>query len=397
VHFKKHRRFFLALIIFILLNIFFYVFLVSFHNKFTFNKSAYLNRSYHFVVDGRISGRGFNLITALGQYDSQWYLKIADKGYPRNFSTTKSLEDKYLMKGLSYAFFPLYPLILSIFTKLLGNIEFSAFILSQALLVINFTSLYFVVKRLYDEKIAFKASFLFLFFPFSIFYRGYYAESLYLLLLIWFSYFLIKRKFTRATFFLAFLNITKGIGFLLNLLLLWDFVKALRKKKISIKKAVFLLVLLLTPLLIWFLYNYLQTGNPLYFIEVRKRWLIATIPYIAYNFFTTIGFSFIKFDYLHHNLQDMFSILGIGLILLSSRVKEILGSRLWWVVLCIWLSPLLVQDSISFARFQSVSFPLFIALAIFLKGRKSYIFIQVVLLILYLIMGLYFINWYWVE
>ena len=54
------------------------------------------------------SGGNFSLINALGQYDGQWYLKIAESrisDHPTSFLN----EHEKVMGELLYNFFPLYP------------------------------------------------------------------------------------------------------------------------------------------------------------------------------------------------------------------------------------------------------------------------------------------------
>ena len=180
-----NKKFHLNLGIFLIINIIFYGFIILFNTRIPFSAYDYRVNAHHYLTDQRINKKSFNLLDALGQYDAQWYLKIAEKGYPKN-PAPETLDNKKIMGGLSYAFFPFYPVILSIFNAPIGNIEFSAFTVANILLILNFLSLYFMIKQFYSPGIAFKTIFLLFLFPFSMFYRSYFTEGLFLFLLIWF-------------------------------------------------------------------------------------------------------------------------------------------------------------------------------------------------------------------
>lgn len=107
----KDRSFLKLFGLFVLLNILLYLFITLFYNRVPFNDYNYYNNAHHYFDDPRIENGNFNLIQSLGVWDAQWYLFIASEGYPKNPSTS-TVGDKSIMDALSYAFFPLYPLIL---------------------------------------------------------------------------------------------------------------------------------------------------------------------------------------------------------------------------------------------------------------------------------------------
>ena len=127
------------LIIFVLLNILLYMFIELFHNSVPFHTYNYYNNSHHFIEDARISNDKFSLTNALGQYDAQWYLRNAVLGYPKN-PIGEDLNDKSRMDGLSYNFFPLYSTLLSTSNLLLRNIEYSAFLVANILMILIFSA-----------------------------------------------------------------------------------------------------------------------------------------------------------------------------------------------------------------------------------------------------------------
>ena len=270
----RSKKFLLSFIAFVLLNATIYLFILIFNNKVSFNKFNYYYNAHHYIQDTRITEKRFSIFNALAQYDAQWYLKIAREGYSKNPKTANN-NDKKNLEGLDYAFFPIYPVLISIVNTPFNNVELSAFVLSNILLLLNFTSLYLVIKRLISEKIALRTSILLFTFPFSIFYRSYFAEGLFLLVLIWFSYFFCKSRYILAGFLIGMLNWVKGNAILINavfLYYLYEYLKNFTFRK-KLKYLIPIFVFILTPAFLWLLYVYIQTGNPLYFINVRNQWV----------------------------------------------------------------------------------------------------------------------------
>ncbi|MCL5970769.1 MAG: glycosyltransferase family 39 protein, partial [Patescibacteria group bacterium] len=354
---SKNKKLLLGFLIFSFLNIFLYFFIINFNSKVKFHKFNYLYNAHHFLKDKRAEDGKFNFLRAMGQYDAQWYLKIAENGYPQNPGNI-NVQDKKIMGGLTYAFFPLYPIFFKAFNSFFKNVELSAFIFSNLFLIINFFSLYFIIVSFYSKKIALRSIFLLFFFPFAIFYRSYFTEGLYLFLLIWFSYFLIKKKYLYSTVFLSILNITKATGFLLNFLLLYFLVKEFKQKKTTLKFFIFQIMILFLPILAWIMFNFNQTGNPFYFISIRSVWVSTFLVAPFINFSTVFLYPILPLHSFHFSELDI--LIAALTLLLLLKAKRILINELWWISFILFLTPLLVSDFMSFSRYQTVSFPLFI-------------------------------------
>lgn len=388
----KNKFLTLGFLLFIFINILLYVFILGFHQTISFNKFNYSHNAHHYLKDPRINGGSFDFLRSLGQYDAQWYLKIASEGYPKNPKNT-DINNKTTMNGLSFAFFPLYPLILHTSNYLFKNIELTAFAISNVFLILNFFSLYFVISSLYSKPIAIKSIFLLFLFPFSIFYRSYFAEGLFLLFLIWFSYFLIKKKFTFATISLSLLNVIKGNGYLLNFLLLFYVWRETKKGSMDYKKASILTIILIFPFLVWIIFNIFNTGNPLYFFSVRSAWFQHGFIAPLYNLMLVFASIWFPLHSFHASRVEVFIVLTSLIVLIKSRKS--LKREFWWISFLLWLSPLLITDFMSFTRYQIVSFPLFIILAMKLKFRHYLILLTLFAIFLFII-SLYFVNWYWI-
>ncbi len=382
----RNKSFSTSLVLFIFLNIFLYFFMSFSHSW--LGVSDQMAYHYHYFDDPRSTKQPFDLLRGLGVWDAQWYLKIADGGYPIYWTIEY---DGYS----SYAFFPLYPIIVASLNLVIRNVELSAFIMSNILLIANFFSLYYVVSKLYSSKIAQKAVWLLFLFPFSIFYRSYFTEGLFLFLLTWFAYFLIKKQLFIAAIFTSLLFIARPNGSILGIIFFYHLYKAIRNKEISLTMASLYVVLILIPYSVWHYLCYINTGDPFYWYHIQSLW------YSSPSIFQTIWNNIMRvLTYWHLPLHEssnskidtLMVILG-GMLLLKS--KRFLKPQLWWISLFIWIFPLLVKDTMSYSRFQSVSFPLFIYLAYVLK-RTHFIIVSIIFFILLLLTSIFFVNWYWI-
>lgn len=285
----------------------------------------------------------FSLINSLSQADAQWYLKIAEKGYPKNprYETAK----KDINSGLSYAFFPLYPLSLRAVNLAIENVELSAFLFANLMLLINFFSLIYVVKSFKSEDIAIKTSFLLFLFPFSIFFRSYFTEGLFLFLLIWFSYFFLRGGYTISSVFLGLLNVTRGAGVLIYIPFLYFLIKDFRKKEIGIKKLLLSLTISIAPILIWSFIVYLQTGDYLFFVKTQTAWTGGQnfIQVFLGNVEKILNFGSQAFHSFHSSKIDIFLIFSVLIILLSSINK--ISRKIWLIALCIFLGATILHDT----------------------------------------------------
>ena len=343
-----------------------------FHSSVQFHLYNYIKNSHHFIPDTRVTSGNFNLTNALGQYDAQWYLRNATLGYPKN-PVNEDIDNKSSMGGLSYAFFPLYPTLISIPNMLIGNVEYSAFLLTNLLMVLNFFSLFFILGKIFDRRIVLKTIFLLFLFPFSIFYRSYFSEGIFLFILIWFFYFWQTSKFHASSLLLGLLNITRGSAVLLFPIYFYDLFKEIKNKKLTLEVFAKNLITAFLPLSIWTFLVYLNTGDFLYFFRVREAWTqnLNTFMLVTDNINSMLGFFSSYFHELDSSKVETIIILVSAVILFISR--KILPRKLWLIGFSLWLTPLLFSTTMSFSRFQSVSFPLFLYLATILKGRSYYL------------------------
>lgn len=393
--FFKDKDFQFALSAFILLNILLYFFIIRFHNLVPFNKTNYTSNAHHFFEDPRINGGNFDLLDGLAQFDAQWYLKIAESGYPAN------PQDNYAKGNLGsweifvYAFFPLFPILISMVNFVISNLFVSAFIVSNILLITTFISLYYVIDRLYSKEIALKSSALLMLFPFSIFLRSYFTEGLFLMLFIWFSYNFTKNNYFYSSVFLALLTITRPTAIPLIPIFLFFLFKDHSKTKTSGIGLIALIIVSVTPLLLWSLFNYYQTGNESFFMSVQAGWYNKATLFkgLFVNIESLLTFFKLPFHSFHKSQIDI--LVAIFATLISIKGYKILPKKIWISTLVLLFVPLLLKDTMSYSRYTAVVFPVFIVLANMLN-KRLFLILATIFLVLLFTTSLYFVNWWWI-
>jgi hypothetical protein len=364
-----------------------------FHGLIPFAKNEYYHNAQHFAPDPRYANGQFSLLNALGQYDGQWYLKIAQDGYPAHPTNTKPSATETL-GGMLYNFFPLLSICIAGINLRVHNVEISAFLLTLIVQLGVFVSAYFVSSHWFSEKIAAKTTLLMTLFPFSIYLRGYYNEGLRLLLFIWLCYCIDKKKYGYAAVLLGLSCVASGVSLLLLPVFLIILLLAYRTHTIQLRNVFLYLIISGMPFLFWVLFCYFQTKDPFFFLFAMSSWVKPYSIPILQNIKLLFTFLWLPMRGFHGSQIDEFVI--VVTLITAYYARKILPRTIWWLTCVLAITPLLVQDSVSYARFAIVLFPFFVVAA--RKIRQRYFVLTLVGFgIALLIISLGFINWYWVE
>lgn len=178
------------------------------------------NVGEHWVVD-------VPCLYVFARWDSAWYMNIARWGY---------------VNIQHYAFFPLYPLLVRMFSRSFNTVlpgdpslVLSGFLVSNLLFLASSIIIYELTKMITGrEDYAFYASLSFSFYPSSVFLSAVYSESTFLFFtfLALFCWEKEKLAYTTLCSFLA--SLTRPVGVLLAIPMLYD---VLRKNRLKIKEA----------------------------------------------------------------------------------------------------------------------------------------------------------------
>ena len=327
----------------------------------------------------------------LFHWDSTHYIDIATKGYRNDQS----------------AFFPLYPLLISILSKFLTPI-FSGFLISFISFSFALYYLNLLLKETGDNKLIDRTIVLLLFFPSAIFFSLIYTESLFLFLLIAFFYYTQKRKWLTAAIFGLFATLTRNVGiFLFPVYLISLFIsyfnpsiKNLGKQILQLlkKKEFWYSILIPTGLLIYCLYSYFRFNDFFAFINGQANWAQwRTFMWPGatfYYFFKIIFLDPISQTGLY-NFWRIVVFEGGGFLILLITTIYWLKKRNWpYAIFCL-LNTLLFScmfPMMSVNRYVVVIFPIFIFLAEKTKKANWFFYSLLALFSIFFIFNVYLFS-----
>lgn len=307
-----------------------------------------------------------DLATMWSNFDGLHYLDIAQYGYGYQHKT-----------DLDYAFFPVYPWVISKF-NIFGSYLASGLFVSHLSLLL---ALYFLYKLIVlDEKTSTARSVitLLLIFPTAFFFGSVYNESLFLLLTVLSFYFVRKQNFLLACAFAAVASATRVTGILLWPSIIYEF-WLLHGKNIKKSFNAETVWLILPPLglLAYMKFQLLKIGDPLFFVHIQDQFAQRTTDKVILVY--QVFFRYFKMlIFVNHNDPLFFTVLlefisaCLLVFFLIMGFKKIRFSY-WLYVLLSFLIPSLTGTFMSLPRFAIVLFPVFIFLAkLFEKLPKGY-------------------------
>ena len=210
-----------------------------------------------------------------GVWDTGWYLDISQNGY-----TSRSL-DQLVLQQTNIAFFPLYPLLMRFLGSITGSHYIAGIVISNFFLIISCIYLYRLVSLDSDKASAIRSVKYLLLFPISFIFSGVFTESMYLALTLMCFYYARKGKWQVAGVTGFCLSLTRSVGVLVVLPLLYEGLMPLLKENYDLKsfksygdKILPLFYLLLIPLgtFSYMLFNYHLTGDFMAFAHAQVMW-----------------------------------------------------------------------------------------------------------------------------
>ncbi len=301
-----------------------------------------------------------------GNFDGVHYVSIANSGY----------------QYPNYAFFPLYPLFISI----IKSVTFLQTL--QVGLVISYISfllsLFFVYKIIlldFKKTVAFRSIVFLLFFPLTFYYTSVYADSLYLLLSV-VSFYAARKKnwFLAGIFgFLAGLNRLIGIVLLPVLLLEWYAQHKWKMEdgrwKIIISRffrdKAFFILLIPLGIIGYGVYLQINFGDFFLFQKAMVEWgqsklvIPLQVVYRYFKIFTTTQINIIYFIAIVEFVSTILYFLLTWYVFKKTRVSYGL------LMLLTFLIPALTGTFQGMPRYILHTFPAFIALALLTNRSKK--------------------------
>ena len=187
------------------------------------------------------------LLWGWANFDGAHYWGIAKRGYVQ----------------FEQAFFPVYPLLVRVGAKFLGNLLFSGLIISHLAFFTVLYLFYYLIRLDFKKPVARLALVLFLFFPTSFYFGSFYTESFFLALILASFYAARKKSWFWAGILGALASATRLVGVFLLPALVVEYYLQAKKKKIKLRlKDFFSLLLIPLGLAIYMFYLWRTTGDP---------------------------------------------------------------------------------------------------------------------------------------
>jgi Gpi18-like mannosyltransferase len=312
-------------------------------------------------------------------WDAGHYVNIAQNGYV------------YPLQN----FFPLWPLFIKIFSFQLIPIYTSSFILTILLAALNFILFYKLAQIYLDEQAARFALILFVTFPSTLFLHAGYTENLFLTLSLS-SFLLLERDRPLLSALIGGLaSAVRLVG--LALPLSFIFIHQ------PLRKRLLMLFLGLSGLLLYMLFLYLSTHNPIYFSLAQKEWCkggricdLSNPLIIMKNSFAHLAYfnTILTYGYDTNTLDWIISLIFIVLGLFSFKYLK-LNYPIYSLALV--LIPLATGSTISMTRYVLLAFPLFFVMVKIIKDPFIIIFVAICFALMQLLAIVDFTNRLWVA
>lgn len=331
-----------------------------------------------------------NLVDIFMRWDAGWYAGIAREGYHWAGPDTQS----------SVAFFPLYPLLVRVFSIfLLGNIPLAMFFVSNIAFLIYLHYLYRLAKEDFDALTAERSALYAAAFLLSFFFSAGYTEALFLALTTSAFYYARKDKWSVAIPLGMLSCLTRLAGVAIIFPFAWEWYK---RRGISAKA----LVLGLVPMGLGIFMVYLGhlTGDPLAFNTVQKAWSHRlTWPWgtlaIAWQLVKSLPLTryIAAIAWIDFGTMVIFLIMILAMIPRTPPSYWLYSLPVYFISTSATLDPAVGLPTASIARYLMSIFPVFVFLGYL--GRNRWVHYLTLFLFLVLLgpLLLYFLAGIWVE
>jgi len=222
-----------------------------------------------------------SLLEMFFRWDCYWYMRIVENGY------------SYVPGQMSNVnFFPLYPILVRLFSYLTGDPMLAGFIISNAALLLAAVFLYKLARLDFTGSVPSKAVLYMLVFPASLFFSVFYSEGLFLFLTVSSFYYARKGQWAAASALGFFAALTRSVGVLIFIPLLMEYLNinfgSLKPDFRKLRADIGYLLLVPAGLLIHMAYLQFTFGDSLLFIEAQSAWnrhftsILTTVEHAAW-------------------------------------------------------------------------------------------------------------------
>jgi hypothetical protein len=315
---------------------------------------------------------GLSFGNLLLHWDSSWYLSVAMHGYD-----THAGAEGYA----NYPFFPLYPLLIRIFSSCTYiPAAITGQLLANGFLFLSLILFYRLLKYYYDDQAARYGTLLLAISPFNIYFASIYTESLFLLLSLGVWLAALHKEWLVAGLLGLLLSATRTTGFLILLPLIWFVITDYQTHK-KFNKAY--LWTLLTPLglLAFMAYLHYHTGDALAFIHIQN--VFARPGWHMHDLYGQVR------EQAHRQKYNLW--FGIFTLLLIVKLYYANFKKEALFLLLIIAAGIESGSLNSLARYAGIEFPFYLALV---SLSKRSVYLQTTILIITAnFLGIFLLGW----
>lgn len=324
-------------------------------------------------------------------FDGEHYLSIAIFGY----------------KNLEQAFFPLYPLLISVLARpTLNNLTESqvyatlaGLIISNASFLLALIFLWELIKIDFSRKITYLTIILMLIFPTSFYFGAMYNESLFLLLSVLSFYCARKKNWCLAGIFGMVASATRVFGILLLPALLLE----VWQQRVNLSKS-FWIFLIPLGLGAYMLYLNITVGDPLAFYHYQKligeqhQAGVILLPQVYFRYIKMIVSTSVQNPIFQTVVLEFFTGLLFFLLPIYGYFKKIRLSYLVFALLG-FIIPAIQGSFSSTPRYVIVLFPSFLAAALWISNLPKKYMLSLLFLsfLIFIYETALFLRGYWVA
>lgn len=341
------------------------------------------------------------LLDVWARWDSGFYIRIVDEGYQFIPGQQSSV-----------AFFPMYPLLVSFLSPLVGTLA-AGVLVSNASLLGALIFLYRLTELEFDAATAGRTIFYIAAFPTAFFFSAVYTESTFLLLTVGTMYFARRRMWAWAVLFGVMCASSRIVG-----VVIWGVVglewlrshgwtlTAIRKREawLNLLKALRtdwlnLAIICLIPLglISYMVFLQAQFNDPIAFSTTQSAWgreMLGPWVIVTRDLQALSEGNFLRGEIWWHTLLDLTAYFGV--LALSIAIWRRLGAS--YALYCI-ISIIIPSTSGtgSISRYALVIFPVFMMLGYW--GHRPWLdrTLMVVFCVLLGVLTTMFVNWIFVA
>jgi hypothetical protein len=343
---------------------------------------------------------GNNWIDGWVRWDSFWYESIVDP-HPRFIPA-------YLSNANFFPFYSWVSWIVALPFRALLDLEHAfyigALIVSAVSFLLGLAAVDRLTTRLAGTDVSTRAVWLIAVFPFSFFLTAVYADALYFCLCAWSLTFAYERRWPLACALAAMASMTRIPGLALFPALGLEYLRQNDFRLESLRKApIYIAILAIGPLVMagYFSWRY---DDPIAFLHARQLGWNRAVGFAGWA--RDLGYFFEPPIFACSGVADCVrefaptrALIGASYLLLlpvtiavTVSAARVLGAGLTaWVLISVAMS--LANGFDGVGRFTAVLFPVFIALALFLRSRRSFVAVCVAWLPFLLLFFAQFARW----